>query len=88
MNQQLNQRFIEKADKVPIIVSIIEMEKSPLFGQKKIIVTPESSYYEGAVYHVKEHHYNICKPESLNSTSYCVITNFIKDALRLVKNNI
>jgi hypothetical protein len=89
LSKELHERFIEKAnDKIPLIVSIIEMDKAPFFGQQKMIVTPESSFHDkGAVYHVKEHHYNICKPDNIFSTSYCVVLNFIKDSLLLIKQN-
>lgn len=91
LNKDLHERFIAKLDKIPdkipLIVSLIEMEKAPLFGANKLIVPPESSYFEGAVYHVHSHHYNICKPESIFATSYCVIVNFLKDTLRIVKQN-
>jgi len=64
------------------------MKKAPLFGRQKLIVPAESATFDiGAVYHVSEHHYNVCKPHDIFSTSYCVVVNFVKDALRLVKRD-
>jgi hypothetical protein len=89
LNKELHDRFMERAcDKIPLIVSLVEMKKSPLFGTNRIIVTPESSTFDkGTVYHVSDHHYNLCKPDSIFSVNYCVVVNFLKDAIKLVKQN-
>lgn len=89
LNKELHTRFMERAcDKIPLIVSLVEVRKSPLFGAKKIIVSPESSTFDkGVVYHIDDHHYNLCKPESILATNYCVIVNFLKDCIKLVKQN-
>ncbi|KAI6178781.1 hypothetical protein M3Y98_00538800 [Aphelenchoides besseyi] len=85
LNRQLHEQFLEIAPEIPLIFSLVELKPSPLFGRRRMIVPPESAVFEsGAVYHLDEHHYSICKPADVNSTAYLIIVKAIKEALELV----
>lgn len=52
--QELQKSFSQISEKIAIMYSIIETDKTPIYGRQKIIVPPESAAVEvGNVYHVK-----------------------------------
>ncbi|CAD5208795.1 unnamed protein product [Bursaphelenchus xylophilus] len=82
-NRDLHEKFVEKSKDIPLITTIIENKLTPIFGTHKVIVPANSAFFgRGAVYHVSEHHHNVCKPANRESLTYCVIMNMIKDAIQ------
>uniref|UniRef100_A0AC34QDB9 GPI inositol-deacylase n=1 Tax=Panagrolaimus sp. JU765 TaxID=591449 RepID=A0AC34QDB9_9BILA len=87
LNRQLNSDFLKVVKEVPLIVSTVEEKPTPMFGTKRFLVPSDSGYIGvGALYHINDHHHNICKPESTSSPSYNVILNFVRDALKFVRD--
>lgn len=64
------------------------MKGTPVFGKLRTFVPPDSaSFGRGVMYHLNEHHHNVCKPTDRNSASYGIILNFVKDALHKIGQN-
>ncbi|KJH41010.1 hypothetical protein DICVIV_13024 [Dictyocaulus viviparus] len=87
VNKKLNDDFLAISDKIPVIVSMAETKESDLIGTAKGIIVPTQSavYEKGAVYHIEEIHYNICKPSERTSPSYAVVLNFLRDSIQAAK---
>ncbi|CAD6190649.1 unnamed protein product [Caenorhabditis auriculariae] len=86
MNKKLNEEFAPISEKIPLIVSMLEMKESVVLGNSTAMVVPLDSalFGRGAVYQIDESHYNMCKPESRTSAIYSVIISFLNDAVRHV----
>jgi exo-beta-1,3-glucanase (GH17 family) len=52
--RELRETFSQVAKRIPIVYSILETDKTPIYGQRKrMIVPPESAVIEvGQIYHV------------------------------------
>jgi putative heme iron utilization protein len=88
INRKLHKDFLNVVDSIPIIVSVVEQKATPVFGKLRTFVEADSATFgRGAVYHLPEHHHNVCKPESTNAPSYSIILNFVKDALHKIGQN-
>ena len=46
-----------------------------------------AKFGRGAVYHLDEHHHDLCKPIDRNSPIYGIIRNFVNDSLHFLKKN-
>lgn len=85
-NLQLNDNFNRISRQIPLFTTILELEKTKIFGSPKVIVPLSSgSFGQGETYLLKEQHFEICKPESRVSTSYQIVLNFVNSALRHVQ---
>lgn len=87
INKKLHEDFLLISHEVPVITSVLETEEAPLFmGRKGVLVPWESAFFEyGSVYHVKDFHYNVCKPRNRMDNIYKIVMQFIGDALYYIK---
>lgn len=93
INRQLHEDFCKIVADIPIVVTMLEMRETRLLGTSRMIVPQDSGAFMakadddiqhvGTLYHIDEHHHNICKPADKQSQNYWVILNFVKDAVRL-----
>jgi hypothetical protein len=85
VNRDLHLDFMSTvAKKIPIYVSVLECEQTPLLFRSKMLemVPLESGFLGlGTLYHVKENHHNTCKPRDRKSMFYRITVNFINDVL-------
>uniref|UniRef100_A0A914DHX8 GPI inositol-deacylase n=1 Tax=Acrobeloides nanus TaxID=290746 RepID=A0A914DHX8_9BILA len=93
INRELHNDFMKIVDEIPLICSMLEMKKTPILHTRnkwKLVDEESGALFHsddpvGSLYHVNEHHFNVCKPDNRDSISYRVVFNFVKDAIHYIE---